>query len=285
LDIAFAVDEDYFFHAIVAMESILHHKGDSRLNFWVVVTEQVTSASKQLLSAVVADRAEVRFLDANPYQFSFGRSTHPEVEYVSEAMYLRLQIPDLLPASVSRVLYLDADVLCTSPGLGTLFQIDTYGFPVGAVRDPVTRRMIDYGGIPFLDQYCHIDPQAMYFNSGVLLIDTAAWHECRIRDACSEYLHRTSSVRRFPDQDALNVACYGRWFRLNKRWNHMKADRLDTYRGNRLSDAVLVHLNSTVKPWQPEFPAGHRRNLYERLAKRVASSRAAIEASGNISST
>lgn len=268
MDIALAVDGRYFFYACVTIESVLDHHPGTRPTFWLVVTEDVDHDSRDLLKARVGRRGEVRFVDVGAAP-DHGVSAHPSVTYVSEAMYLRLRIPDLVPRSVRRVLYLDADVLCTGPGLADLFGVDLGGAVIGAARDATTRRLIDNGGLPALERYPHMHPQAPYFNSGVLLIDTAAWRRERIREKCEEYLAETSGARRFPDQDALNVACYGRWSRLDKRWNHLRSHRLDTHLGNQLSEAVLIHVNSTVKPWQAEFPQGHRKDLYERLAARV----------------
>jgi UDP-D-galactose:(glucosyl)LPS alpha-1,3-D-galactosyltransferase len=150
--------------------------------------------------------------------------------------------------------------------------MDLGGMVIGAVKDATTRRLIDNGGIPALAQHPQLSPQDTYFNSGVLLIDTDAWRSSEIRKCCESYLSATRDERRFPDQDALNVACYGRWLRLNKRWNHLRTHRLDTYQGNDLSKAVLLHFNSKVKPWHDEFRPGYRKDLYEALARKVRGS-------------
>lgn len=56
-------------------------------------------------------------------------------------MYLRFNIPHLIPAGVRRVLYLDGDVLCTGPGLSRFFALDVKSKPVAAVRENVRVRL------------------------------------------------------------------------------------------------------------------------------------------------
>lgn len=268
MDIALAFDSRYLFYACVTMESVLQHHPRSFPTFWIVVSDDVDPDVSGALESVVGPRGTVNVVRAAGMA-DYGRSPHPSVSYVTEAMYLRLEVPDVIPSDVSRVLYLDADVVCTSRGLEALFDLGLAGNILGAVRDATTRRLIDNGGLPALARLPQLDPQSTYFNSGVLLFDTAAWRSAGIRRACEEYLTATATERRFPDQDALNVACYGRWARLNKRWNHQRFHRLDTHRGDNLSEAVLVHFNSTVKPWHLNFPPGRAKALYERLASRV----------------
>jgi lipopolysaccharide biosynthesis glycosyltransferase len=129
--------------------------------------------------------------------------------------------------------------------------------------------MIDSYELPGLEQHPQINPQDPYFNSGVLLIDTERWRSLDIRKRCIEYLTQTAGNRRFPDQDALNVACYGQWLRLNKRWNHMMASRLDTSRGSELQEAVIVHSAGPVKHWHEAFIQGARTQLYKSIQQEV----------------
>ena len=155
----------------------------------------------------------------------------------------------------------------------TIFEFDIGDNPIAAVRDPVTRRIVDYGGVPFIQLYPYINLQKHYFNSGVLLIDIKNWNQSKIEETCIDYLNKSKGLRRFPDQDALNIACYDNWFRLNKRWNHTLSDRLDIVGNNRLYEAILIHLNDIVKPWRSNFPDGYRKKIYQKYAIKIANKR------------
>jgi UDP-D-galactose:(glucosyl)LPS alpha-1,3-D-galactosyltransferase len=273
LHISFAVDAAYVEHAAIAVESILRFPYPDRPTLWMVLAGDVGADLRDQIARSVGRRAELRFIEPETER-RFGLSGDRSTTHVSEAMYLRLQLVDLLPASVERVLYLDADVLCTSPGLETLFSVDLHGKTVGAVRDAFTRRMGDHGALPLLPQLERIDAQDMYFNSGVLLIDTRAWREREVRRRAEQYLDDSAETRRFPDQDALNVACHGDWHRLDKRWNHMMAWRLEGDAADLLSQAVIIHSAGPLKPWHSDFPPGRRLALYTALADRVRTSSA-----------
>jgi len=268
LDIAFTVDAAYFEHAAVAIESILQFEYAKPVTFWMVLADDVRDGARERLVTLVGSRAAVRYVTPAVVA-GYGSSTDPYTQHVSDAMYLRLQLVDLLPTTVRRVLYLDADILCVSPGLDSLFDFDLDGKTIGAVRDAFTRRMNDHGGLPRLNDLAHINPQGLYFNSGVLLIDTLAWRERDVRARAESYLEDSASVLRFPDQDALNAVCHRDWYRLDKRWNHMMAWRLEAERDGILSDAVIVHSAGPLKHWQADFPPGRRRDLYSALASKV----------------
>lgn len=270
MHIAFAVDAAYFEHAAVAIESILQFDYLEQVDFWLLLANDVDEAFKARLSRAINDRARIHYLSAADMP-EYGTSADPNTQHVSSAMYLRLRLVDLLPRSVARIIYLDADVLCTSPGLEELYNTDLHGCTIGAVRDAFTRRMNDHGGLPLIEKFTQIDPQDLYFNSGVILIDTLAWRLRHISERADAYLALTRSARRFPDQDALNVACHRDWHRLDKRWNHMMAWRLEDGRSGTLSQAVIIHSAGPVKHWQVDFPNGRRRELYERLARTVRS--------------
>ena len=268
MDISFAVDAAYVEHAAVAVESIIRFPYETRPTLWMALADDVGAGPRDQLTRLVGRRADLRFIDPAPER-GFGLSDDRSTQHVSEAMYLRLQLVDLLPDSVERVLYLDADTLGTSPGLEALFATDLDGKTIGAVRDAFTRRMGDHGALPLLAELDGIDRQDLYFNSGVLLIDTRAWRGREVRRRAERYLEASAGTRRFPDQDALNVACHGDWHRLDKRWNHMMAWRLEGDEPDSLSQAVIIHSAGPLKPWHSDFPPGRRLDLYTALAERV----------------
>lgn len=271
LDVAFCVDDNYLPHAFVLMGSILDAHPLEWFNFWVVMPNAANTAEYERPTERLGEKASVRYLHPDGAEWRFGLSGRATATHISEAMYLRILLPELLPDSVTRVLYLDADILATSDGLARLFALDMRGLPVAAVRDAFTRRLVDTTMLPGLRERPHMDPQAPYFNSGVLLIDTGEWKSCKVRERCEEYLRETAGVRRFPDQDALNVALYGKWMRLRSQFNNMMASRIDDVAGSSLSDAVLVHSTGPMKHWQPGFPAGGRTVMYARIRDRLFS--------------
>ena len=59
----------------------------------------------------------------------------------------------------------------------------------------------------------------LYVNSGVLLVDCAAWRRERSGVMCREWLDQNRGAVQFPFQDSLNAALAGRIYAIDDRWN------------------------------------------------------------------
>ncbi|MEV4492474.1 glycosyltransferase family 8 protein [Micromonospora coxensis] len=263
MDLTLTFDAAYAPHAAVVMSTVAESNPGQELRYWLIAADDVNASARAALARVAGPDATVEYLRVDTSPVKLPKGNDPVMAYLSPAMYLRLLVPAALPAEVRRVLYLDCDTMCTN-SLAPLFEVDMGGVPVGAVRDPFNRRLLDMGGIPGLATYRDLDPYGHYFNSGVLLIDVDRWKECEVTERSLAYLGRHAHESRYPDQDALNYAVYDNWLRLPKRWNDLMAWRLEPEFGGKLSDSAVIHPAGPIKPWQPGFPKGARRDLYWR---------------------
>ena len=170
------------------------------------------------------------------------------LDHISSTTYARLLIPSILPQEVSKVLYLDADLLILDD-LQSVWSLDLEGAVMGAVSDERLDAYIkmgntSLGGLP-------LPSVRDYFNAGVLLIDVAGWRSERIPEKALEYLKRCPNSI-YSDQDALNVACDGLWKKLDSRWNFYQIDLQ-----KRLADLSeserpgIIHFQGGQKPWDP----------------------------------
>ena len=165
-------------------------------------------------------------------------------EGYSKITYARLLIPEILPTQFERVLYLDTDVLVLGD-LRPLMEADLGDKSTGAVTDDLDPLRAS-GRAPELT---HMDV-ARYFNSGVLLMDLRRWRERRIAERALEYL-RVHSDARFPDQDALNVACDGDWLALPALANYQGHRRQDLGQLDSETRPIVAHFVTGEKPWIP----------------------------------
>ena len=92
---------------------------------------------------------------------------------VSHATYFRILAPELLPASLSRVIYLDADVRVASD-LSRLWAEPLREHPVLAVRDAGAPLVSSPRGL-VNHRELGLAPELGYFNAGVMLLDLARW--------------------------------------------------------------------------------------------------------------
>lgn len=163
---------------------------------------------------------------------------------VSKMTYARLLIPRVFPATVSRVLYLDTDILVLDD-LRELWKTDLEGAIVGAVLDGVDPQL--KGGKSGLEKVPRVRD---YFNAGVLLIELDRWRKEQVSQRALEYLARYPRSP-YMDQDGINVVCDGRWKQLDPRWNFQ-----DHFR-KRISDMdpserpAIAHFVTSSKPWKP----------------------------------
>jgi lipopolysaccharide biosynthesis glycosyltransferase len=135
--------------------------------------------------------------------------------------YFRCLLPDVLGPDVRRALYLDADMIVLAD-LAGLSATDLGGLPVGAVQDCVST--IGEAIAP----WCRLglDPDARYFNSGMLLMDLDLWRadgigQAAMRHCLADREHLALFGRwQEHDQYGLNVVLHQRWRELAPTWNH-----------------------------------------------------------------
>lgn len=269
-DVALATDSQYVRHAAVAIASLTRFSYSIAPTIWLVTDSDLSPRDKLILQRASGSARQINIVYHRPDRI-WGTATRKESRHVSEAMYLRLAIPDLLPSKIEKVLYVDCDTLCTSPTLLDLFQLDISTKCLAAAIDAFTPTVAANGAIPGLEHYPEIPREAPYFNSGVLLINVTEWRKRQVRIRAEEYLN-TVQERRFPDQDALNVAVYRHWKQIGKRWNHMKSWRLESdypKPEGTLDDVTLIHSAGSLKFWDLDFPQGTRKKLYFTLANEL----------------
>ena len=131
IDLAFAVDEQYIPHLTVALTSIARHAGKGVLcRCWVVCAVASWLEKPRSVLEQQGLPLDIRHL---PVEQSVLADA-PISRHISVASYQRLLIPSHLPQDISRVLYLDADLvveadvtdLCDHPlGGGTIRMFST----------------------------------------------------------------------------------------------------------------------------------------------------------------
>lgn len=175
----------------------------------------------------------------------------------SAVAYLRYALPEAFAGEYRRLLYLDADVFVQGGDFGALMAVDLGGHPLGAVRDNMqwrTPRRLTPSfqrlGLPW----------ASVFNSGMMLIDVAAWRERDVLGRMLAFGAAHDPARVGLDQDLVNAVLRGGWAELSPVWNwqYTWASRLF----EALADAHVVHFIGPRKPWTHdggELPLRFRR--------------------------
>jgi len=160
------------------------------------------------------------------------------------ATYLRLAIPDLFKDDYDRVLYLDSDIFVHGGDLNKLLEVDLGGLCLGAVRDVTQwgspdRQRHEFSALGL--------PPAPYFNSGVLLIDVAAYGTAEITRKALQLGAEKGHLFTLNDQPLLNVCLYRAWAELSPVWNWQWCGKVPFFEA--LAGPNIVHMIGAVKPW------------------------------------
>lgn len=212
-------------------------------------------------------------------------------DHVNLVTYLRLLMPAVLPASVDRAIYLDADMLVRRD-LGALWdepQGDHAALAVGDVAAPYIDAAVALPNFERCRRHLAaptpianyrelgLPAAAKYFNGGLLVVDLDAWRRDRLAERMLACLRDHRRHVLWWDQYALNVVLAGRWCELEPRWNqgahlyeypNWRDSPLDRESFDRLKrDPWIVHFCSPSKPWhyfcRHPFTSDFRRCLRE----------------------
>lgn len=193
---------------------------------------------ERVFQSLPAGSAVIDWLEVDLAPFR-GLST---LKHISRITYARLLIPRILPETVTKALYLDTDILVLGD-LRPLWEVSLDDHVVGAVSD------ISAADIKRLDpRFVGVPRVRDYFNAGVLLMDVRRWREEQISERALRYLE-ANPASPLSDQDALNVACDGRWKAMDTTWNFQ--NHLRVRLANLETRPAIVHFVTDMKPWKP----------------------------------
>jgi lipopolysaccharide biosynthesis glycosyltransferase len=159
------------------------------------------------------------------------------------AAYYRIAIGYLLPPDCHKAIYLDCDVIVRGD-IAELFGISLEGKTVGAVPDqPQSERRAH------LEKMCEdlslvtVPHNAVYFNSGVLMIDVDRWRTRDVERKLFAFIREHPDKLCFDDQDPLNVIFIDDRKTLPAKFNFVPVGPAIK------DDPVVIHFAGGIKPW------------------------------------
>ena len=159
--IAFTIDEKFVRFCAVTMVSVLEHNEPSDVMFHVV-SDGISQTACDTLSQLAARKGAFIAFYTVPAEAMKGYSIRWEGKRLSMVVFYRCILASLLPESVSKVLYLDCDILVLD-NIDELWNTDISGKALAAVPDSFIVN-------PVHCRRLHYDVSFNYFNGGVLLL-------------------------------------------------------------------------------------------------------------------
>lgn len=248
LHFALCFDEKYAQYASVCMKSIADcHKNDKTIIH--AISDKLLEQTKNKL------RSNCENLNCTlQFHIISDESIHelPTNLWPIHAWY-RILLPDILPDSVDKVLYLDCDTLVTA-NLKHLYEMELENIVFAAVEDPQSYEDSTYKRCGFPKKYG-------YICSGVMMFNLKVWRKEKIKDQLIEYALINKDKIKFPDQDCLNSLYYERKEILPFKYGMMDAffmnkEILSKMVAHQVKEGLdhpfIIHYASCA-PWIREF--------------------------------
>ena len=247
IELLFTLDEGYLAPLKVALLSIYDNHPRQTLRIWLVheriSTESI--ASLQTFCDYLGFELQVIKVDGSNW------ASAPTVARYPKEMYFRLLAGEILPKEVTKVLYLDPDILVIN-SLSDLWKLELEQHLLAAathtglldVATPINKVRLD------------LDHE--YYNSGVMLLNlTQARQKVQWADI-SRVIEKYDHFLVLPDQDILNYL-YGKYALTipEERWNY-DARMYGKYFTRSLSkhdlhwvmaNTSILHFCGKPKPW------------------------------------
>ena len=250
--ILMAIDQRYLAALAVTIRSLLDNLSPHFGVDLFLIASDLSSENCEALRTDWGDRARLHLIAIDVTELE-PWSSAPYAFYPA-TVHMRMLAGSVVPAELSRVIYLDADLL-VGRDLVELWDHDMADNIVLAVQDSY---------IQVLPDHCRPDDHASgedapYCNSGVMVIDLDAWRAAGIERHYMQALEQVRGRTRWPDQDAINVCLRHRWGALPPVWNKQFAlDLFPDWRCTPYSEQefhqarnepAIIHFCSRTKPW------------------------------------
>lgn len=240
-------DNNYVILLAALIKSIeVHHKTGERLEFYVIHDSVSKKNQEKLQRSIDPAMTSLKWIcreNVIPANFTLPayKSWYPST------VLLRLFIPDILPQSSTKVLYMDVDMIAQTD-ISRLWHTDLGDCAVGAVQDINKTVCAPWAGIPNHLEL-GIPKGTSYFNSGLLLINVKKWRELRVAESVLKVIQENRKYANLPDQYGLNVVLFQKWLPLDPLWN--------TYATWDEQHPFIIHF-LTIKPIYTSYKSNPR---------------------------
>ena len=267
MHIVCGTDDNYVPHLAALLSSIADNKGRETIHVHGIL-DGVQPANLALIEGMrldlvlhwyqVADHDALDLPDESALRM-------PSVLHISRATYLRLISDKLLPEDLSRVLYLDIDMIVTD-SLLPIWQIELGDNACAAVTNPGT-------DLEEFAQRFGLEGKSDYFNAGMILFDLDVVRRENLFQTALDALQADPEKFAFADQDALNIVYWGRWHALDPSYNFQRKFLMTMFPFESrfaASDTApkIIHYTQALKPWKPDEWHPYRW-LYRKHLKRT----------------
>ncbi len=245
-----ATDDNYIPYYGIMLTSLFENNPDERFSIFVLSSGLQPLSISSLHSLTSAYGHSIQFVAIEEKDL-VDCPIRPG-DHVTLATYYRLVAASVLPEDISKILWLDGDLIIDGP-VRELWETNLSSFAIGTVKD---------------ESYCHPDiyqrlqlnPDIPYTSAGVLLINLDYWREHKSASLFFNYIRENRDKLLFHDQDTLNVVFQDKKILLPVIWNFQSGFitaweypnypvplQEEIFRAAR--KPIIIHYSGPSKPW------------------------------------
>ncbi|CAK7071632.1 MAG: General stress protein A [Bacteroides rodentium] len=260
-------DEAYAQHTAVMLASLFDTNREKKIQIFIL-TQGLSTITITQLKSIVPENSQLQVITKTNKELPIiANNNELGGKYWNPIMYLKLFMPRFLGENVHRLLFLDVDMVINAD-IAPLYNIELKDNIIAGAED--WKYSIDH------KIRIGLNKDAMYINSGVMVVDIDKWRKYENKNPISQYLeiHRDSIQN---DQDAFALYFQNKIKYINQQWN------VTTYYFERKprvfnkyfpileelrTNPFIIHYCEPIKPWFKECKHPYR-FLYKKYLKQT----------------
>jgi lipopolysaccharide biosynthesis glycosyltransferase len=216
MNIIYTCDDNFGWLTGISMISLFENNKDADMLKVYLLGDNISIGTYQTLNEI-----------AEKYSRNFELIDVPDLN-IPESLYqgrwpksafTRMFAGELLPSTLNKVLYLDADTIVNG-SIKELFEFRDLQYTVSGVKDCVSNLYKSKIGIK---------PADVYINAGVLLFNLDLLRTIDIRDRMNKFLDKYMNAVNYADQDILNGIFEGKFGILPPQFDVMTLTSVYSY--------------------------------------------------------
>lgn len=262
-----AADDNYAMPLAAMVCSVMDNLRDDCSVAFFIIDGGIKKRSKEnILKTLKNKKCEVSFLPnlSSYFDENFKEAVHYTItegqakKHLTIETYYRLLIPELLPQTFEKAIYLDCD-LVVDQDISLLWEIDLEDNYLLAAPDLWIHSIAAHNGLLNYQELGIKNINAKYFNAGVVVVNIKKWRDENILRDATEYLKQNKEYIRFADQDILNALLVDKWGELDPQWNVTPGIyEYSSWEASPFSEGIynsiinepnIIHFAAADKPW------------------------------------
>lgn len=261
--IIFCINDNWAMPAGVLIKSILNYNHNLDITFHII-SKDFSDLSKSKLNEIISNNTNIQIEYYKVDNETFNTLRITKNDHVTIETYYRFLIPQLLPQSIEKALYLDCDILCTG-NLTSLFNLDISNYSAAMSIDTRNNKPEVFSRLSYPSEYG-------YRCAGVMLLNLSYWRKNNCAQDCINFLIDNSDLCIWHDQDAINKVLHASIKNLDSCYDVLPGfftvyDFLDgkiTKKNlnklfinenlwkdlyNSIENPCFIHFGGKIKPW------------------------------------